>query len=190
MSKTVLDARPLIEPESLQTIRAWFYAYPLRAIGLADLSRETGLSKSSVRAAVKRLAHEGHVRIETVGNVWRITTQPSRKLSEHKSAYALNLIHDSRLVESIANEYPNARAIILFGSYRSGEDTEKSDIDIAIELAGTAPVSVRPYGSMHRFGFRTNVPIQLTLFTRTIDVNLFNNIANGIVLRGFLEVSP
>ena len=178
------------EAQSLLHVLYWFYAYPLRAIGLSDLSDETELSKSSVRTAVKRLETEGFVTIETVGNVWRISAQPSRTFFEEKIPYNLNLIYRSGIVETIASHYPQARSIILFGSHRLGEDTEESDIDIAVELTGTAPVKTTMFGTVDRFGYRTNVPVQLTAFTRTIDTNLFNNISNGIVLKGFLEVQP
>lgn len=189
MKGPVRSVEPAFEAESFQAVRSWFYAYPDRAIGLSDLSEETRLSKSSVRAAIKRLAKEGSVSIETIGNVWRISARASRTFSEAKSAYHLNLIYRSRIVDAIAHKYPNARAIILFGSYRSGEDTEESDIDIAVELTGNDPVRVSSFGAFTRFGYRTDVPVQLTAFTRNaIDINLFNNIANGIVLRGFLEV--
>ena len=181
---------PFYEAPSSLLVLYWFYAYPLRAIGLSDLSDETGLSKSSVRTAVKRLEHEGFLTIETIGNVWRVSARPSRTFFEEKIPYNLNLLYRSGIVERIASHYLQARSIILFGSHRLGEDTEESDIDIAVELTGKEPVKTKMFGTIDRFGYRTNVPVQLTAFTRTVDVNLFNNIANGIVLRGFLEVAP
>jgi hypothetical protein len=40
-------------------------------------------------------------------------------------------------------------------------------------------------------GYRKNVLVNLHLFTRNrVDLNLFANIANGIVLEGFLEARP
>ena len=40
-------------------------------------------------------------------------------------------------------------------------------------------------------GYRKNVPVNVHVFSRNkIDLNLFANIANGIILEGFLEVRP
>ena len=44
---------------------------------------------------------------------------------------------------------------------------------------------------LEKLGFRTNVKVNLHIFSRNkIDLNLFANIANGIILSGFLEVLP
>ena len=83
------------------------------------------------------------------------------------------------------------RAIILFGSYRWGTDNEKSDIDIAVEVLGDQPMRIGPLLVFDRLGFRKKVTVNLHLFSRSrIDLNVFTNIANGIVLDGLLEVHP
>ena len=93
--------------------------------------------------------------------------------------------------DDIAQKIGNANAILLFGSYRKGDDTEKSDVDIAIEVAGNEEVQVISLGQITELGFRKNVQVNLHVFSRNkIDINLFSNIANGIVLEGFLEVRP
>ena len=41
------------------------------------------------------------------------------------------------------------------------------------------------------FGYRKDVPVNLHIFSRNkVDLNLFANISNGIILDGFLEVHP
>ena len=48
-----------------------------------------------------------------------------------------------------------------------------------LSLAGDGP----------KFGYRTNVPVNIHLFSeKNINLNLFSNISNGIILDGFLEV--
>ena len=86
---------------------------------------------------------------------------------------------------------PNAKSIILFGSCRKGDDTEKSDIDIAVEIVENTELEISKMGNLEQFGYRKNIPINLHIFSRNkIDLNLFSNIANGIVLSGFLETKP
>jgi predicted nucleotidyltransferase len=80
---------------------------------------------------------------------------------------------------------------MLFGSYRRGDDTEKSDIDIAVEILEDKELQIFELGKIAEFGYRENVPVNLHVFSRKkIDLNLFSNIANGFVLEGFLEVRP
>ena len=79
----------------------------------------------------------------------------------------------------------------MFGSYRKGDDTEDSDIDIAVEVSDNKGIRIVPFAIIHKFGYRKDVLVNLHIFSRNkIDINLFSNIANGIVLEGFLEVRP
>jgi len=101
------------------------------------------------------------------------------------------MIYESGILREIRKKISNPRAIILFGSYRKGDDNEKSDIDIAVEVLGNEDTQVIELGVIPEFGFRKNVVVNLYVFTRNkIDLNLFSNIANGIILEGFLEVKP
>ena len=46
-------------------------------------------------------------------------------------------------------------------------------------------------GILENLGYRPNVPVNLYVFSRKkVDINLFSNIVNGIVLEGFLEAKP
>ena len=92
-------------------------------------------------------------------------------------------------MDAIYKSIPSSRAIILFGSYRWGTDVEESDIDIAIEVVGNEHFRVTRLGIIEQLGYKKNVPVNVHLFSRNkVDLNLFANIANGIVLDGFLEV--
>ena len=75
------------------------------------------------------------------------------------------------------------------GSFRQGEDISKSDVDIAIESEEFDKYKVVELDELSVFEKKINKEIQLHLFNRkSIDLNVFNNLANGIVLSGFLEV--
>jgi len=46
-------------------------------------------------------------------------------------------------------------------------------------------------GTVEQLGYRKNVRINLHVFSRNkINLNLFSNISNGIVIEGFMEVRP
>ncbi|MCK5043104.1 MAG: nucleotidyltransferase domain-containing protein [Candidatus Aenigmarchaeota archaeon] len=101
------------------------------------------------------------------------------------------MVYDSGVLQEIYTQIPSPRVIVLFGSYRKGDDTEKSDIDIAVEVIGDEDVQIKELGKISKLGYRKNVTVNIHIFSRNkIDLNLFSNIANGIVLDGFLEVHP
>ncbi len=168
----------------------YFFSFPLQAIGLNDLSQATKISKTSAKEAVLHLEKEKFLNKEEIGRTWRITANQSHAyLLTKKVPKSLQIIYESGAVDLIREKYPSAKAIILFGSFREGSDNEKSDIDIAVEILGNEEPKIEQLGIMEQFGYRPKVPINLFIFSRNkIDINLFNNIANGIILDGFLEV--
>lgn len=188
-----LKNAPLVKiSESERRVLAYFFSFPGQPISLNDLSVFIGASKTSTKEAVKQLIKRGFLKKEEVGNAWRISANPkSPSIITKKIPYNLHLIYESGIVEAVYNKMPNAQAIILFGSYRWGTDNEKSDIDIAVEVLGNKDIKIGLLGTISRFGFRKNVKVNLHVFSRNkVDLNLFTNIANGILLDGLLEVHP
>lgn len=184
---------PLLEvSESYRRILSYFFSFPERPIGLNDLSKQTSASKTSAKAAVNHLIEQGFIKKEEVGNAWRLSVNlKNRFIITKKIPYNLQLIYESGIISAVYNKVPNARAIILFGSYRWGTDNEKSDIDIAVEVLDNKNVRIEKLGLIEQLGFRRDIKVNLHIFSRNkIDLNLFTNIANGIILDGLLEVHP
>ena len=93
--------------------------------------------------------------------------------------------------EAYLRENPNIIFAYLFGGLTKGKSLPMSDVDIAVEVLDDKDVRIIELGTLPQFGFRKNVKINLHIFSRNkIDLNLFSNIANDIVLEGFLEVRP
>ena len=191
-SAALRTLKPLVLTEAYQRIIGWFSAYPNSEISLTDLCLQTRTSKSIGSSTVKRLADEGVLKIKPVGRAWSILAVPgNRQFIERKISSNLMLVFQSGLVDAVRNAVPNARAIILFGSYRKGDDLPGSDIDIAAEVAGDKRLDIFELGTFPQFGYRKGVKVNLHVFSKKhIDINLFTNIANGIVLDGLLEVRP
>ncbi len=179
-------------PETYRRVIHYFFSFPGRAISLNELSAGIKASKTATKIAVVRLIKEGFLKKEAVGNAWRIyANQKSPYMITKKIPYNLGLIYKYGIVARVYEKIPGARAIILFGSYRWGTDNEKSDIDIGVEVLGNQALHIEGLATFNRFGLRKNVRANLHVFSRKkIDLNLFTNIANGIVLDGLLEVHP
>ena len=80
------------------------------------------------------LQNIGFIEITKLSNIWRIkANQKNWNFIKAKIVYNLNFIYQSGLVDVLNETYNNPKSIILFGSYREGEDLSNSDIDIAIE---------------------------------------------------------
>ena len=75
--------------------------------------------------------------------------------------------------------------IIVFGSFSKGEDIENSDIDIYVETPSKKEISLK------KFEKKLNRKIQVfrnKSIKKIKNEDLANNILNGIVLNGNLEV--
>lgn len=179
-------------PESYKKILYYFFAFPEQPISLNDLSKKIQSSKTATKMAVERLVTEGFLKKEIVGNAWRLSTDPKNKfMITRKIPYNLGLVYESGIIAKVYQKIPEARAIILFGSYRWGTDNEKSDVDIGVEVLSNKSFNIETLIVLENLGFRKNVTVNLHIFSITkIDLNLFTNIANGIVLDGLLEVHP
>lgn len=180
------------ETEIIRKVLSYCFSFPEQSIGLNNLSKNIGSSKTSTKIAVLKLIKEGFLKKEEIGKAWWISiNQKHSFITTKKIPYNLGLIYESGIVNEVYKKISNARAIILFGSYRWGTDNEKSDIDIAIEVLGNSGLKIETLSVIKEIGFRKNIKVNLHIFSRSkIDINLFNNIANGIVLDGLLEVKP
>ncbi len=170
----------------------WFYAYPNSRMGLNELAKSINSSKTATKQVVESLIRETFLSMVIIGKSWLISTNPKHGyIIAKKMPYHLSSIYHSGVIEAVYKTVPQARAIILFGSYRWGTDIETSDIDIAVETLDNKEIEIRQLGIIRELGYRKNVKVNVHIFSRNkIDLNLFANIANGIVLDGFLEVRP
>lgn len=180
--------------EAYNKVLFWFFSFPNKEMSLNDLSEELEIAKTTANRVVNRLVEEGFLKKEVLGRIWRISCNRNHIYNySRKVGYNLMMIYELGIISEIHEHelVQNPRAIVLFGSYRKGDDNEKSDIDIAVEVLDGKGLRIALLGIIQKFGFRKDVKVNLHIFSRNkIDLNLFSNIANGIVLDGFLEVRP
>ncbi len=169
----------------------WFFDYPIIPVSLNDLAKNVGVSKKVVKLIVNDLLVEGFLNREIIGKTWRISCNQEHTYNVSKKIpYNLNKVYESGIVDAIKEAIPDFKSIILFGSYRKGDDTQDSDIDIAVEVLGNENMSIQNF-KVSNLGYRENVNVSVNIFSRNkVDLNVFANISNGIVLEGFLEVRP
>ena len=181
----------LLEKTGMERLLTVLYWWPEVEFSLTELAKKAGVSKSTASRLRDSLIALGIATVEEKGIVFRIrANMESFQFVKKKIGYNLEFVYDSGLVEFLEDAFGHPPAIILFGSFRKGDDISTSDIDIAIETLEDIDIhTVRPKGIEQIEKHFVDRKIQIHLFNRKkVDINVFNNIANGIVLSGFLEV--
>jgi len=169
-----------------------FFRSPEQEFSLSDLAKEAGVAKANIGEILDEFQKVDLIEITKLSKIWRIkANQTNQHFIRSKIVYNLNSIYQSGLVEFLIEAFHNPKSITLFGSFRKGEDISSSDIDIAVESDEFKKYGVVGLVELMEFEKEVGRKIQIHKFNRkNIDINVFNNIANGIVLFGFLEVKP
>ena len=173
-----------------QRVISIIFKYPEKEFSLSDLAKEAGVAKAHIGSVLNKLYSIGIITIVKLSKIWRIkANQQNPEYIKNKIVYNLGFIYQSGLVEFLNDQFNNPKSIILFGSFRKGDDISTSDIDIAIESDDTGEYKTIRLTKLIEFETAINRNIQIHLFNKNnVDLNVFNNLANGIVLSGFLEV--
>jgi predicted nucleotidyltransferase len=195
MVKKIKSVKPIELNEAYNRALTFFFSYPNIEITLNALSSKLKISKTTAKKTITRLIDEGFLTRTIFGKTWIIKcNQNSAYNYSRKVAFNLSMVFEAYLNglrEDVFAQVRNPKAVILFGSYRKGDDIETSDIDIAAEVLDEKGTGIIELGRIAEFGYRKNVAVNLHVFCRkNIDSNLIANIANGIILEGFLEVRP
>ncbi len=181
----------LYEETAKNKVAGVLFKYPDKEFSLSDLAREAGVAKANIGYILNEFQKIGLITIEKLTKIWRIKANQTNLLFiRNKIVYNLGFIYGSDLVDFLIEHFKNPKSITLFGSFRKGEDISNSDIDIAIESNEVKEYQITGLRELTEFEKIIERKIQIHIFNRnSIDNNLFNNIANGIVLWGFLEVN-
>lgn len=154
--------------------------FPDREFTVSGLARECDLSKSFVSTKIPDLGDRKLINIEYRGNQKVLSFDRGNKTAlKVKQLVNLDSLYSSEVIDDLVELYSYPEAIVLFGSFSKGEDTEDSDIDIAVITSET-----HNYENMVM-----KRPISVTEFRDEIPDNMLETLANGITIYGHLEVS-
>jgi predicted nucleotidyltransferase len=168
-----------------QRIKEYFFINPNSKLRVREIERLLKLPLPSVIRYCKELQKEKILTIIKTGNVVFYTGDRARKqFIFEKKLFNLKLIYRSGLIDFLKIKLDNP-AVVLFGSYSKGEDTEESDIDIYLETPSKKEISL---GKFERILNRKIQCFRHKNIKEIKNTNLSNNIINGIVLNGYIEV--
>lgn len=166
-------------------IKEYFLLNPTARHRVRELERVLKLPLPSVVRYCKELKMENMLDIQKIGDViFYCAHRSSQNYILAKKLFNLKKIYQSGFIDFLKKEMSNP-TVVLFGSYLRGEDVESSDIDIFIQTKSKKVILV------DKFEKYFQRELQLFIFSdinKITNKNLANNIMNGYVLNGFLEV--
>lgn len=168
-----------------EEMKRHFFRNPTEKLGLRQIEKKLDMSFPSVVRYAKELEEEGILKSSAVGNMRLYSADRASKVFIfEKRLFNMSEINNSGLLEFLIDRCENP-VIVLFGSYFRGEDTENSDIDIFVEFHGHVEICLEKFEKI--LGRRIHIIMEKSM--RSIkNKELANNIANGMVFNGFIEV--
>ncbi|HIH12553.1 TPA: hypothetical protein HA242_02415 [Candidatus Woesearchaeota archaeon] len=149
-----------------------------------EVAKTLEVSPTAITNSVPKLLEFQLLKLEKVRNINLITfNRDEQKAIELKRVENLKNIYLSQLVDYLRQELPGG-TILLFGSYAKGEDTNTSDIDLAVIERKDKLLDLQKYEK------KLNRKINVNFYTswKAIPKHLKNNILNGILLQGSVEL--
>ncbi len=145
-----------------------------------------GVSQPAIAKALPSLEKQGFIRVTKDKKSKRLSIELNREnplVIGMKRADNIRQIYESGLAEFLRESFPGC-AVILFGSFGKGEDTSKSDVDIAI--VGTKSRTI----DVSNFEKKLMKEIRINFYRSFKEINneLRNNILGGILLAGWIEL--
>ena len=168
-----------------QDILSIFFIYPEKSFNGRVLARRLGVSPPAIPKAIKGLEKRDFILVDKDQETKRLSIKLNRdnkRMFEMKRVENLKLIYESGLADFLENKFPGA-AIIFFGSYSRGEDTSKSDVDIAIIGAKEKSVDLAKFEKI----LERNIAINFYPSFKSIHKHLRDSIFNGILLSGSVD---
>jgi predicted nucleotidyltransferase len=149
-----------------------------------DLAKILKVSPTAITNSIQRLQENQLIKVEKTKTINFISfNRDNQRSIELKRIENLKNIYLSGLSDYLEQELPGGTAV-LFGSYSLGEDTNTSDIDIAVIERKDKLLSLDKYEKI------LNRKINVNFYNswKEIHQHLKNNILNGILLQGRVEL--
>jgi predicted nucleotidyltransferase len=163
--------------KKMDKVTELFFEYPEETFTVREIAKRSSVSKSSVQGYLSSLRKSGIVATQTRANV------SSLWFRTKKTHYYIEKLVQSGLIGYLIQKL-QPEAIILFGSFRRGDSTKESDIDLFVLTHTPKPLDLAAYEKYLKH------KIDLHSHKRLSELHgpLLNNVVNGIKLYGSFEV--
>ena len=153
---------------------------------LSEIARNLKVSPTAVSKSFINLKKEKIIIINEKGAMNLLLIElnlENQRVMELKRVENLSMIYESELISFLSETIPGA-TIILFGSYSRGDDDYSSDIDLAIIGGKEKSIDLLKFEKI----LKKKIVLNFYNNLKDIEKNLKNNLLNGIVLNGALEL--
>lgn len=150
------------------------------------LAKSLEVSQPAISKALPFLKKQEYINVKKDRESKRLSIELNKDnplIISLKRTENLRMIYESKLAEFLYDNFPGI-TLILFGSYSKGEDTIHSDIDIAVIGTKEKKIDLTKFSKL----------LERTIFLhyyksfKDIHKNLKENLCNGILLKGGIEL--
>lgn len=155
------------------------------ALNMNRIAKILKVSQPAVLKAIPYLKKNGAISAKQDKNSGRWSIELNRENKEIiglKRADNLKQLYESGLIKSLYDLFPGD-IVILFGSYARGEDTEDSDIDLAVIGSKKQEIDAKFEKILER-----KITVNYYKSINSIDKSLLSSMLNGITLKGAIEL--
>jgi predicted nucleotidyltransferase len=181
LNSFVLQTKHMFDNRNKRLIAETVFLNPGKKYYVRELAEEIGIAPSTVSRAIEDLEEIGVVELEKDIKT-RINASKTEKFRDLKRSFNLWNLTETGLIEKLQQESV-PEAIVLFGSYANGEDSSDSDIDLAVVNGRETSPELEKY--QKELGREINLHF---VEKKEASENFLETLANGIVLRGYLEI--
>ncbi len=149
-----------------------------------DIAKSLKVSPMAISKAIPPIIKTKLINLEKTKTInFIFFNRDETKAIEYKRVENLQQIYSSDFSDYLKDELPGG-TIILFGSYSLGEDTNLSDIDIAIVGRKEKTLKLDKYEKY----LERKISLHFFPSWKEMPTHLKNNIVRGIVLHGTVEL--
>lgn len=177
----------MLQKCSIIRVAGVFFEEPTKEHYLIEISKKAQLSHTSVKNHLITLKNLSIIKesIERKGKrkfpLYKADIN-NKNYRENKKLYNIFQLRNLGLINYLKDRLM-PRAIVLFGSYQKGEDVESSDIDLFVGCKEENLDLLKFKRKLKR-----NIQLHFKENFKDYPPELKNNIINGLVLDGYLEV--
>lgn len=153
-----------------------FYEFPGRKFTIREIAKKTSIPKSTVQKYLIELKNK---RLLTKEN----KASDSKLFKIKKIEFYIEKLFQTGLIDYLQKKLIPS-CIIFYGSFRKGESTKGSDIDIFVETTKKVELDLLKFEKKlkHRIHIIAEPDI------KKLPPRLFNNVVNGIKLIGYFKL--
>lgn len=161
-----------------------FFIDPDVKLHIREIARQTKIHPNTVLKITNNLAKENLLIITKTKAIKEVKVNKETELFYTiKKIQNLANLYFSGIIDFLYKEYNAPEAIILFGSYSRGEDTKKSDIDIAIITNMELKLNLKDFEKK----LKRNIQLH-EIDLKKVGKNFITTLINGTIIKGYLNL--